>query len=59
MGNTEEVVKKIIREKLEIEEDIEMKRAHRIGKPRPANATVRHDGSKVKPRHIAAKLTSR
>ena len=40
MGNTEEVVKKVIHEKLEIEEDIQMERAHRIGKPRPANATV-------------------
>ena len=39
-----------------------MERAQRIGKPRPANATVRHDvkgqRSKVKPRHIVAKLTS-
>ena len=56
--DTEEVVKKIIREKLKIEEDIQIERAHRIGKPRPANATIRHDWPKVKPRHIVAKLTS-
>ena len=35
--DTEEVVKKIIREKHETEEDIQIKSAHRIGKPCPAN----------------------
>ena len=60
--DTERVVKKIIHEKLEIEEDIQIEQpieyVHRIGKPCPANATVCHDGSKVKPRHIVAVLTS-
>ena len=56
--DTEEAVKKIIHEKLEIGKDIQIERAHRIGKPHPANATVRHDGSEVKPWHIVAKLTS-
>ena len=55
---SQEGKQKIFCEKLEIEEAIRIEHAHRIGKPRPANATVRHDGSNVKLRHIVAKLTS-
>ena len=57
--DTEKMVKNIIREKLDINEEINIERAHRVGKPRPPSSLPsRHDGSKVTPRPIIAKISS-
>ena len=42
---TEMIVKKMIREKLGIEEDVKIERAHRVGKKLKSRAPPRHDGS--------------
>ena len=43
--DTEMIVKKMIREKLGIEEDVKIERAHRVGKKLKSRALPRHDGS--------------
>ena len=47
--DTEKVVRKLIREKLNFEKEIAIERAHRVGK-RPHQSTSRPDGSKVNDR---------
>ena len=43
--DTEEVVRKLIREKLNVEEEIAIERAHHVGK-RPRHSTSRSDGQR-------------
>ena len=55
--DTEQMVKNIIREKLNISEEINIEHAHRVGKLRPPSSLAsRHDGSKVTPRPIITKI---
>ena len=56
--DTEKIVRKLIREKLNLEEEIAIERAHRVGK-RQRQSTSRPDGSKVndRPRPIIVKFT--
>ena len=56
--DTEKIVRKIIREKLNVEEEIAIERAHRVGK-RPRQSTPRPDGLKVndRPRTAIVKFT--
>ena len=57
--DTEKMVKSIIHEKLDINEEINIEHAHRVGKPRPLSSLAsRHDGSKVTPRPIIARISS-
>ena len=50
---SENLVKNAIKEHLNIEEDVMIERAHRVGRSRPSD---RHDWSKVKPRPIVARF---
>ena len=43
--DTEMIVKKMLREKLGIEEEVKIERAHRVGKKLKSRAPPRHDGS--------------
>ena len=56
--DTEKIVRKLIHEKLNFEEDIAIERAHRVGK-KQRQSTSRPDGSKVndRPRPIIVKFT--
>lgn len=57
-SDTEEVFKQCIKEKLGIEEEIVIERAHRVGNKRDDVGKTRQDGSVIKPRPIIAKLQS-
>ena len=57
--DTENLVKQTIKNTLKIQDEVQIERAHRVGKPRPLSRKGK-DGTKVKndPRSIVAKLTS-
>ena len=54
---SEEVVKKLVNDKLELTDDLQIERAHRVGKKRNKEES-RPDGSKYGPRPIVAKFLS-
>ena len=58
-ADTEELVKKTVKEELHYEDDVHIERAHRVGKPRPL-FTTNSDGTKTKsrPRPIIARFSS-
>ena len=45
-ADTEEFVKKTIKEQLHCEDDVHIEQAHRVGKPRPLS-TTNSDGTKT------------
>ena len=49
---SEEMVKELVKDKLELSEDLHIERAHRVGKKKE----TRQDGSKYSPRPIVVKL---
>ena len=58
-ADTEELVKKTVKEQLHYEDDVHIERAHRVGKPRPL-FTTNSDGTKTKSRSrsIIARFSS-
>ena len=58
-ADTEELVKKTVKEQLHYEDDVHIERAHRVGKPRPL-FVMNSDGTKTKsrPRPIIARFSS-
>ena len=58
-ADTEELVKKTVKEQLHYEDDVHIERAHRVGKPRPF-LVMNSDGTKTKsrPRPIIARFSS-
>ena len=48
-ADTEELVKKTVKEQLHYEDDVHIERAHRVGKPRPL-FVMNSDGTKTKSR---------
>ena len=56
--DTEAVVRNCVKDKLGMEDELLIERAHRVGKKRDDVGSTRPDGSKVKPRSIVVKLQS-
>ena len=56
--DTEAVVRNCVKDKLGMEDELLIERAHRVGKKRDDVGSTRPDGSKVKPRAIVVKLQS-